>query len=111
MTEEERTFEDEDALERAACEYAEARGVCTLKVTAAATDNEDGWPDRLFFGRTESGVRVVFLVEFKAFGETPRKLQRVTQELIRRRYRVHVYNVDRWSRWLRAWECETGLQP
>ena len=102
------SFDDETALEEAACKYAEGFGVCAMKISV---DGDTGWPDRLYFGRRFHGAKVQFFVEFKAFGEKANGKQRLVHALIRRQYRVPVYVVDRWSRFLEAWRRETRETP
>ena len=68
----------EEDVERAAITWAESRGWLCLKMTPAGST---GWPDRLFVSLT--GVHV--WVEFKRFGEEPRKLQAYRLKQLRER--------------------------
>ena len=73
----------EAVIEQRVCCYARSRGWLTYKWTSPANR---GVPDRIFFRRGR-----VLLIEFKAPGKRPTKLQaHIHQTLRREGFEVHV---------------------
>lgn len=75
----------ESAIETKVCEYAKAKGWLVYKFVSP---NQKGVPDRMFIGGGD-----MFLIEFKALGKKPTKLQEKTFAKIRKEL-FEVYIID-----------------